>query len=452
MSSRLRSELNSEWNEGLFHRHASTDVSLRPNVSVLTAVSCSTVSKVLGKKDEYLPRDPGETDAVAPKRAKSKNHSLERTLVSFVKKQQGRGLEIKDEELMEKARHFARFNSDDKEGLLNTVTTNWLRKFKRENKIGTGRLMRRASETNIPDSARMSMARATAAKGRSSRITSPASAGGQMSPLSEGRSDEDMATDPVDFDFSYKQPASHSTTSLTSELRDAGPSSFSATTMSPVAPFTFSPDPNTGGFQVDQSMQMHPEQQLDFHHREKRSNTFPSLNIDYMSQSMKAEHATPRIASASITAPSSAIESPANKELKPLLPANQMHVGMDPVLSGSPTLRRQGSNPSMSVRSNVASSSNSAVQSVDSSPVSPSPEDARRAANTLLNYMNSMNTQQGTFDQGELMMVMQLTKKLQLHQHAVASVVGSRPRGGLSRIPEGDGETAASAEVLMETT
>jgi hypothetical protein len=63
-----------------------------------------------------------------------------------------------------------------------------------------------------------------------------------------------------------------------------------------------------------------------------------------------------------------------------------------------------------------------------------------------------MNTQQGAFDQGELMMVMQLTKKLQLHQHSAGSALGSRPRGGLSRIPEGDGEAASIAEGSMETS
>jgi hypothetical protein len=405
---------------------------------------------VLGKKDEYLQRDT-ETEP-GPKRAKSKNHSLERTLVNFAKKQQARGLEIKDEELMEKARHFARINPDDKESLLSTLTPTWLRKFKKENRIGSGRLMRRASETNIPDSTRreVTMARPAAGKGKSSRITSPVSAGGQMSPLSEGRSDEDMTTDAVDFDFSYSQPASHSTTSLTSDVRDTGRSSFSGTTMSPVGQFNFSPDPNTGAFQVDQNMHLHQDQQLDFHHREKRSNTFPSLNIDFMSQSVKADSSTPRIPPA-MTAPSSAIDSPAGKELKPLLPTNSMAMGMDPVLASSPTLRRQGSNPSLSARSNLASGSNSAVQSVDSSPVSPSQEDARQAARTLLNYMNSMNTQQGAFDQLELMTVMQLTKKLHLHQPMATTTMGPRGRGGLSRIPEGDGEGVA-AEVAMETT
>lgn len=410
----------------------------------------STVSKVLGKKDEYLQRDT-ETDPSGTKRAKSKNHSLERTLANYVKKRQGQGKEIKDEELMETARHFARISPDDKEGLLSTLTPSWLRKFKRDNRIGPGgRLTRRASETNIPDSARMSMARAAAAKGRSSRITSPVSAAGQMSPLSEGRSDEDMVPEKQDHDFSYRQPASQSTASLTSEHRDLGPTPYSATTMSPVLPFNFSPDPNTGAFQIDSGLQLHNEQ-LDFQAREKRSNTFPSLNIDFMNQANKTDAATPRISTASMTAPSSAIESPALKELKPLLPATNLGINIDSALVGSPTLRRQGSNPSLSSRANIGSGYSSATQSIDSSPTSPSHEDARRAANTLLNYMSSIGTHQGGFDQGELMMVMQLTKKLQVHQLSGPSAA-SRPRGGLSRIPEGDGENIAAAEVVMEMT
>jgi hypothetical protein len=62
-----------------------------------------------------------------------------------------------------------------------------------------------------------------------------------------------------------------------------------------------------------------------------------------------------------------------------------------------------------------------------------------------------MNTQQGAFDQLELMTVMQLTKKLHLHQPMATATMGPRGRGGLSRIPEGDGEGVA-AEVAMETT
>jgi hypothetical protein len=52
----------------------------------------------------------------------------------------------------------------------------------------------------------------------------------------------------------------------------------------------------------------------------------------------------------------------------------------------------------------------------------------------------------GQFDQSEYLAVVQLTKKLQIHQHqsSRASI------GGLSRIPEGDHEMPASTEATME--
>jgi hypothetical protein len=88
--------------------------------------------------------------------------------------------------------------------------------------------------------------------------------------------------------------------------------------------------------------------------------------------------------------------------------------------------------------------------SVDASPVSPSQEDARRAANTLLNYIQGMGAN-GHFDQSEYLAVVQLTKKLQLHQHQLQLQPLRPSMGGLSRIPEGDGELPSTAEVTMES-
>jgi hypothetical protein len=55
-------------------------------------------------------------------------------------------------------------------------------------------------------------------------------------------------------------------------------------------------------------------------------------------------------------------------------------------------------------------------------------------------------TPNGPFDKSEYATIVQLTKKLQLHQHQ-----STRPSiGGLSRIPEGDdGEVQSLAEAAM---
>jgi hypothetical protein len=75
-----------------------------------------------------------------------------------------------------------------------------------------------------------------------------------------------------------------------------------------------------------------------------------------------------------------------------------------------------------------------------SSPTSPSQDDARRAAGTLLHWMQ--NTQAGFVNNDDLYLVMRLTEKLGLQQQIPGSkgTPSSTPLGGLSRIPEGDNE------------
>jgi hypothetical protein len=254
---------------------------------------------------------------------------------------------------------------------------------------------------------------------------SPSSPTTQLSPLSGIRSDEETHADGLGFDFGYKHPDSHnSTTSLASDIRtDTNNSSFSGT-MSPTGPFTFSPDPNVGGgFPMDQLRGNDFQQQG----REKRSNTFPSLNMDYVNQ-MATEPTTPRNQPAS-TAPSSALDSPA-LELAPPFP-------LDTGISSPPRpLRRTSSNSSMTARSATTSVAASVMSNtpIESSPVSPSPEDARRAAATLLSYIQHV----GTFDTNEYKTIVRLTEKLHIQQRQ-----NGRPSisiGGLSRIPEGDVE------------
>ena len=379
----------------------------------------STVSKVLRHRDQYLKRDQ-EPDTAALKRGKGKHPDFDRTLSNFVRRQQQSGFDVSDEEILEQARLFAHA-SGNQESLSGNLTSSWLQKFKQKHGIGAGKLMRRASETNIPDSARMSTLLATKGDKQSNGI-SPSSPSAQLSPLSGSRSDEDAQPDGLEYEFSYKHPESQSTTSLGSELRDTGASSFSASTMSPTAPFTFSPDPNVGGFPMDQSLQLRPNA-ADFQHREKRSNTFPSLNIDYVNQTSTTEPMTPRHQPTS-TAPSSALDSPAH-ELQGF--------SIDTNITSPPTLHRSSSNSSIT-RSTATTATNSAMSStpVDSSPVSPSQEDSRRAAATLLSYIQNA----GNFEHNEYLTVVQLTKKLQIHQHQTTR----SSLGILSRIPEGDVE------------
>lgn len=302
-------------------------------------------------------------------------------------------------------------------------------------------------------------------------IISPTSPNGQMSPLSETRSDEGedgRAHDSFNLDFTYRANASQSTTSLTSDLRDnTGASSFSGGTMSPTGTLTFSPDPNVGGFAVDQNLnprnglsaaEFHPHQQQHQQlHREKRSNTFPSLNIDsattnnqsnslsHQQQQMTPRHQIP------LTAPSSALESPDQEILA-------APFALDTTLGSPPKLRRSGSSSSIAAARSAANTpapnsavTSTSVESTSSPPLSPSQDDARRAANTLLSYIQSASSH-GQFDQGEYMALVQLTKKLQVHQLQHPQPQHRPSIGGLSRIPEGDSEMIHVPEMVMETS
>jgi hypothetical protein len=86
-----------------------------------------------------------------------------------------------------------------------------------------------------------------------------------------------------------------------------------------------------------------------------------------------------------------------------------------------------------------------------SSPNSPTQEDARRAADTLLTFIEHVG---GFVDQGEYMAVVRLTEKLRLHMtnhlgKGALQQQGGGGMGGLDRIPEQDSEMSnASPDAL----
>lgn len=386
----------------------------------MSAGESSTVSKVLRHKDQYLRRDQEPDPATVKRSGKSKNPDFDRTLSNYVRRQQQCGFEIKDEDIMEQARLFAHA-SGNQDIILGNLTSSWLQKFKQKHGIGTARLLRRASETNIPDSTRMAGPRSAGPNMASNEI-SPASPTHPLSPLSVDRSDEEARREQnMEFGFAYRQQHSRSTISLASDVRDRTGSSFSGGTLSPTGTFTFSPDPNVGGFQP---VAIRNDLPSDYHHREKRSNTFPSIDTNYADQQasvVTTEPMTPQLPS-EMTTHSSTVDSPAT-EMQPT--PHTINTGLTSPLS----VHRTGSASSTAARNPTTSA--------ESSPVSPTQEDARRAASTLLNYLQNSGQ---LFQSSDYNVILQLTKKLDIHPHQ-----NHRPSGGgLSRIPEGDSEITAS--------
>jgi hypothetical protein len=259
------------------------------------------------------------------------------------------------------------------------------------------------------------------------------------SPLSANRSEDgkDGMNGYLDFNTepgSYKHSNSQSTTSLSSAYTNDGNSSaFSAgSAISPNGPFSFSPHVDNGAFQP-----LAGPGSANF--QRPRSQTFPTLDLEYMNQaasSQNPEPLTPRyhVSSAiSSTAPSSALDSPANEIPQPTYGLiDQQSSG---IASPPHQLRRSSSNNSLGRSSSV----------VASSPSSPSQEDARRAADTLLSFIQNAGV---AVDQNEYYAVVRLTEKLRLHQQQGMGLGGmGGGMGGLDRIPEGDSEMGNTGEL-----
>lgn len=478
----------------------------------------STVSKVLRNKEKYLVKDksPGT------KKAKNKFPDIERALSNWVRNAQKTGVPVTDADIKEKFRFFAT-STGNPDTVLKSTSNTWLEKFKQKNGIGTGRLVRRASETNIPDKRRGSksaimIGSPSLVPMEPTNADSPLSPGTRhpsASPLSGNRSDEERNADSagpsgvghfINFGSSnsnginsgqgghlghsgslgnnmgiglgmggmasYKHGNNQSTTSLSSVFTETPVSSFSGSAMSPTVPFTFSPDSNVGSFLTSDPMA--PPGSANF--QRPRSQTLPALNLEYMNnvQGQHQQHPgsdndamvsettgesmTPKYQHhhhLSSTAPSSAVDSPMTDISAP-------SYGIDSAVV-SPQLRRSNSSNSLfqSGSRSAGGLGGSTVLGVPmvtggssggggggmpgsggggSSPSSPTQDDARRAADTLMNFIQHVP---GAFDQTDYMAVSRLIEKLRLQ--ASNKGHGGGGMGGLSRIPEGEGEMVSDA-------
>lgn len=248
----------------------------------------------------------------------------------------------------------------------------------------------------------------------------------------------------MDFETNgYRHPHSQSSTSLSSAVTDPPSSTFSAGAFSPGSQFNFSPDPNSGMFGDRNQMPGNPNFQR------PRSQTVPDLgHLDYINQSQSTEPLTPKY-SQSGTAPSSALESPAHE-----IPAPPFG-NLDSAISPPTPLHHVSSNSSLTGRSSCSGVAVSGT-TLGSSPSSPTQEDARRAADTLLSFMQQFKTT-GLVDQNDFLTILGLTEKLGLQSQQQMGLpqsnLAAQGFGGLSRIPEGDTEmTTASPLIKNETT
>ncbi|KAI1467224.1 uncharacterized protein F4812DRAFT_53679 [Daldinia caldariorum] len=336
---------------------------------------------------------------------------------------------------------------------LKTITASWIEKFKQKHNIGPGKLIRRASETAIPDNARLDTGSPLLSTTHTPGGISPASPTNQMeSPQISAVSEKSEVKETIsngfmDFEANgYRHPHSQSSTSLSSAVTDPPSSTFSAGAFSPTSQFNFSPDPNTGMFSDRNQM---PPGAAGF--QRPRSQTVPDLgNLEYINQSQPSEPLTPKYSQAG-TAPSSALESPIHEIPGAATPFG----GLDSAISPPTQLHHVSSNGSLAGRSSCSGTAAVSGTSMGSSPSSPTQEDARRAADTLLSFMQQIKST-GLIDQNDFLIVLGLTEKLRLQpqQHGGPQAnSATQGLGGLSRIPEGDTEmaTITSSMVKNET-
>jgi hypothetical protein len=383
----------------------------------------------LRNKDKYLNSEERSNSPVK-RTGKGKGISTEKTLSNYVQLSKRKGIMVTKEMLLEKLRLF---NSAATGDLTESTSSAWVDKFMSKHNIGSGRLIRRASEANITDSMRASGSPSLAPSQPRSAI-SPASPSGHLSPspLSANKSDEDKEgmNSFIDFaaDGAYKHSSSQSTASLSSAFTETATPSFPGSAISPTASFNFSPDPNIGSFLGGDQRQL-PSHGAGF--QRPRSQTFPTLDLEYMNQSQSTEPATPKYHVPS-TAQSSALESSTAG------PSFSFEQAVSP-----PQLRHSSSNGSIAGRSTTTPVTSSAV---GSSPGSPTQEDARRAADTLLSFITNAS---GFVDQNEYFAVVRLTEKLRIHQSQLAKAA-AHGMGGLSQIPEGDSEMPNAPPVMVK--
>ncbi|EGX97127.1 Homeodomain-like protein [Cordyceps militaris CM01] len=347
-------------------------------------VERSTVSKVLRNKEMYL-KGEIEKDSNG-KRTNGKNPDFDRTLGNYIRRQRDRGIPMSDSDIMDRAYQYAR-GSPNHQAILEKLTQSWLNKFKQRYSLDTAGMTRRASEPSIPEKLSISA--------RFQSI-SPSPPSTQTSPLSVSPSDDDLRSR-GDYSFTYRQYASHSETSLT----DHAASSFSSELISPVAPFGYSPDGPPSAFPLD------PEFEATAAGPKRHEPPFRPMELEYPNQHMHAN-----AGDAVLITPRNIPPPVGNKSMS------------SPVADHRAASHTNGRLDDKQVKAEEAGTLHTA----------PGPEDAQRAAATLLNYFQNFGPS-GQFDH-ECSAILQLTRKLHTQSNLFSHPDGS----GLTRIGEGDAD------------
>lgn len=408
----------------------------------------STVSKVLRNKEKYLFQDDGSRSPI--KRAKGKFPDIERALSNWVRNHQKQGIHLTDAAIREKARFFATTVGSDSTFKVNS--NSWLEKFKQKNNLAGSKSRKNSIAEESEDQSN------PASGCQTPNGISPTSPGGVVSPtLVAAKVDDVIKPESPDgyLDYGGHRPFhSQSNNSLSSVFTDAAPSTFSAGATSPNSPF-YTPDSACGPSPFVPTQQGKGGQQPNANgtgggggsannfHR-PRSQTFPALGIEpFISVGGPSEPLTPKYLG------SSAIESPTIEMSNPIdgaddgTPAPDSSGGggnnrsrrpstamqpppIPPSAAGNPVLSipyAKSPTPAQQMTPVSPGSSGAAV------PAGPSPDDARRALELVMNFFQ--NQPSGFAEPQDYATIGKLMEKLKLQRQRG----GESLPGGMHRIP-----------------
>jgi hypothetical protein len=315
-----------------------------------------------------LYQDDGSRSPI--KRSKGKFPDIERALSNWARNHQRQGLSLSDAAIREKARFFAQ-TVGNSESHLKVNSTSWLEKFKQKNHL----MGARARKSSIAEESE-------GTSNPPSNVHTP----GAISPTSPGgvspatttmtakKSQENLKTESPDtYDFSnHRRPFhSQSSTSLSSVFTDTATSPTSLS-----SPF-FTPDSACGPSPFMGNRQPASGQPGTNNFQRPRSQTFPMLvGVEqYMSPPASSDALTPKYVS------SGALDSPMT-EMPGTLPAIEEGTSLSP--TQIPNSMQPPPLPSTGQYDDKGSSA-------DSSPITPSQEEAARALELVMNFFQSQN-------------------------------------------------------------
>ncbi|EED20100.1 conserved hypothetical protein [Talaromyces stipitatus ATCC 10500] len=358
--------------------HEENKSAKQTDIGALFGVERSTVSKVLRQKEKYLSMDDGSRSPI--KRSKGKVPDIEKALANWARNYQRQGFVLTDAMIKEKA-HFFATTCASPDGKQKLLTASWLEKFKQKNNLGGSKSRKNSVDTVASDGEGLPHLQSPTGTLISTGVSPVSPTGLTPSPLSPSLSQETLKRELGDsafLDFS-KDPARHSHSQSTTSL-DTTPS-LSAGVASPTSPLV-SESPYTPTVRSRlpsiSSAASRP-----------RSQTFP-LTGDAECGNGEQHNITSSKHSMNGSLSVSVVDSPLDED--------QEHKHPTEITSdydNKNSMKHRGSNSDLkSITTSmqpppVPTSKSSAVSSPVSSPGSPTQDEARRALELVMNYIQN---------------------------------------------------------------